>query len=104
MVAILILQWDDGAYLYVLRVKLAIDGEDLLVQVDDTLVIVLTVSLLWLQLKVELLALSQVYYLLLECRQGNAHAADEEERALVGSALDEHFFTITSLSYVIECV
>ena len=104
VVAILVLQWDDGTYLYVLSIKLTIDSKDLLVKVEYALVIVQTVSLLWLQLEVELLTLSQVNYLLLKCWQSNTHAADEEERTLVCSALDKHLFAVITLCYIIECV
>ena len=31
VVAILVLQWDDSAYLYVLCIKLAVDGKNLLI-------------------------------------------------------------------------
>ena len=104
VVAILVLQWDDGTYLYVLSIKLTIDSKDLLVQVEYALIIVQTVSLLWLQLEVELLAFSQINYLLLESWQSNTHAADEEERTLICSALDEHLFAVITLCYIIECV
>ena len=104
VVAILVLQWDDGTYLYVLSIKLTIDSKDLLVQVEYALIIVQTVSLLWLQLEVELLAFSQINYLLLESWQSNAHAADEEERTLICSALDEHLFAVITLCYIVECV
>ena len=46
------------------------------------------VSLLRVQLEVELFTFSQVYHLLFKSWQGNAHTADEDERTLVGSALD----------------
>ena len=104
VVAILVLQWDDGTYLYVLSVKLSIDSEDLLVEVDYALVIVQTISLLRIQLEVELFALSQINYLLLESRQGYTHTADEEERTLICSALNQHLFAVITLCYVIQCV
>ena len=104
VVAILVLQWDDSAYLYVLCIKLAVDGKNLLVELQYALIIVLTIGLLRIQLEVELITLSQVYHLLFESRQGNAHTADEDERTLVGSALDEHLFAVVTFSYIIQCV
>ena len=103
-VTILVLQWDDSTYLYVLSVKLSIDSEDLLVEVDYALVIVQTISLLRIQLEVELFALSQINYLLLESRQGYTHTADEEERTLICRALNQHLFAVITLCYVIQCV
>lgn len=104
VVAIFVLQWDDSTNLYVLCIKLAVDGKDLLVELQYALIIVLTVSLLWVQLEVELFTLSQVYHLLFESWQSNAHAADEDERALVGCALDEHLLAVVTISYIIQCV
>ena len=61
---------DDSAYLYVLCIKLAVDGKNLLVELQYARIIVLSVSLLWVQLEVELITLSQVYHLLFESWQG----------------------------------
>ena len=33
-----------------------------------------------------------------------AHAADEDERTLVCCTLDEHFFTVITFSYIVECI
>ena len=104
VVAVLVLQWDDGTNLYVLSIKLAIDCKDLLVEIEYALVVVEAISLLWLQLKVELLALFKIYHLLFECWQCYAHAADEDERTLVCCTLDEHFFTVITFSYIVECI
>ena len=104
VVAILVLQWDDSAYLYVLCIKLAVDGKNLLVELQYALIIVLTIGLLWVQLEVELFTFSQVYHLLFESWQGNTHTADEDERTLVGCALDEHLLAVVTISYIIQCV
>ena len=43
------------------------------------------------------ITLSQVYHLLFESWQGNTHTADEDERTLVGCALDEHFLAVVTI-------
>lgn len=79
-----------------LSVKLTIDGEDLLVQLDDTLLDVLTVSLVWSQLEVELVTLVEVDYLSLERREGSSHATDEDERTIFLCLLNQLLVTIVT--------
>jgi len=103
-VSVLVLKREDCTYLYVLSVKLTIDGEDLLVQLDDTLLDVLTVSLVWSQLEVELVTLVEVDYLSLERREGSSHATDEDERTIFLCLLNQLLVTIVTFCSVIQRV
>ena len=101
-VAVLVLQRKDGTDFHVLSVKLAIDCEDILVKFDDALLDTLAVCLVRCQLEVELLALGAFQDLLLKSWEGSAHAADEDERTLILSLLNQYLVAVLSVCNVIK--
>lgn len=52
-VAVLILQWYDGVFIYVVMVKMAVDAEYILVKVEHMLLLIVAVGVILLQGEVE---------------------------------------------------
>ena len=93
-VAVLILQWYDGVFIYVVMVKMAVDAEYILVKVEHMLLFIIAIGVILLQGEVEFGALLQSGNLFLECVKGYSVAAYELERLFVGSFFYEFALTI----------
>ena len=103
VVAVLILQGDDGSLIDVLLVKLAVYNEYLTFQFNDACFNVLAVSLLRAQLKGKSLAFFQVLDVVLKRFEGKAEAANEVERTFVRSLFYEVFsFFIYGIEFVLH--
>ena len=77
-----------------LVVKLAIDAEDVLVDINNVLFVAVAVGLVLGEGEVEGVALLEVVELLLECLEGEAQAGGKLEGMLGGSLLYEFFHAV----------
>ena len=103
--AVLVLQGDDGTYVYHVGVKYTVDLEDTLVKRDDAFCYVFTVSLCGGNGEVECLTLCEFFDLLLKARNSSAEARDKHERLLSCSLFFHFLYTsLCGVEFVCYCV
>ena len=96
-VPLLVLQRHDGILVDVFCVKLTVDGEDPLVQIEHMLVVVFAVGLLGREGEVEFVALVQFDEGVLEGLKRDAHSADKVEGPVFGCLFHQFFLSVSHI-------
>ena len=93
-VSVFVLQRNNGIFVDVVMVEMAIDGEYLLVQVDNALVKTFAISLFAFNVQRKLLALRQVFHTIFKSIEGDAKARNKHKGAVGRSLFDKRFLAV----------
>ena len=93
-VSVFVLQRNNGIFVDVVVVEVAIDGEYLLVQVDNALVKTFAISLFAFDVQRKLLALRQVFHTIFKSVEGDAKARNKHKRAVGRRLFDKRFLAV----------
>ena len=93
-VSVFVLQRNNGIFVDIVVVEVAINGEYLLVQVDNALLYTLAISLFAFDVQRKLLALRQVFHTIFKSVEGDAKARNKHKRAVGRRLLDKRFLAV----------
>ena len=93
-VSVFVLQRNNGIFVDVVVIEVAINGEYLLVQVENTLLNTLAISLFAFNVQRKLLALRQVFHTVFKSVEGDAKARNKHKRAVGRSLFDKRFLAV----------
>ena len=93
-VAVLVFERNLCALEYVLAVEVSVNGEHLLVELDNTLWVVFAERLVLVEFEVKLLAASQILQYVLEGIKGRTESSNEHERLFLSCFLYEVAFAV----------
>lgn len=87
--------------MYMLGIETSVNGEELLVEVDHAGVYIFAIGLLGGKEKIEVVARVEGLQLMLKLGQQHVESADEIERTLVTSLLDEFVMVVGGIEKLI---
>lgn len=93
-VPVFVLQRNNGIFVDVVVVEVSIDGEYILVQVENTLLNTLAISLFAFDVQRKLLALRQVFHTIFKSIEGDTKARNKHKGAVGRSLFDKRFLAV----------
>ena len=93
-VSVFVLQRNNGIFVDIVVVEVSIDGEYLLVQVDNALLNTLAISLFAFDVQRELLALRQVFHTIFKSVESDAKARNKHKGTVGRSLFDKCFLAV----------